>query len=566
MSRQGMWTHRLCTIALSVAAVMAAPAGFVIATAPVATLQVRVLDVVTGKVLPSVEIAAGPFGRARTNTAGIASLAVTLGDVPTVEVPEQGDEGRFASLNVPLKVRPVREVVAVDYAVFLHGRIEGTVRDDVGRPVPSATVLAIGEEYSSVGPFTQRREVLPSDLQRFVLRHSTTNADGRFALTNLRPGVEIRVLVLPEPPRTPLPPSTVLSPGYFPAATAWHDALPIVLGSREHRTSVDVRLVRRDAGCVAVTVEREASLAGAQVAVVPEAAVGLRQYGATSDMPWVRPATDRPVRAARICGLAVGAHALIATDSLSNIAAFESATRRVMVEAGTEPSIVLVPRPPVSVQVTVENLTGSVASGPSLFFWPPSANPGPGQGQFELSRRGAFALQVQDLPANAYVHEVRVNGTPVRTAPLPAPSDPWSMTVQLRESATLTVGPSPLDEAVQTQWVALLPDLPPGSSDLAWSAAIDVQAVAPGESALFTSLRPGAYLMVELTVPPPHWLYRPTQRLHLVRSTTTIRALREAAQRGTRVDLRAGTTTLTHRKTSRTSTRDAWKWSMAQKQ
>lgn len=528
-------------VAVALVSIVLTGSGPVRGDGLLSTVRITVKDAVTGRPLPHVELSAGSAGRGRTSERGIATLSLPTSMPSAIEVVTKPDGYmRFAAFSVPLTITPSQDIHDVDFLVYLTGDMSGTVKDEAGKPVSGASVHAVTTEYTSVGPFTQREEALASTLQRFSVKDTITDATGGFRLTQLRAGQGYRILVIPAVEEPLLPTASAPGPHYFPSATNWSDAQVINVSSNENRTGLDVTLRSREAGCIVATAARLGRQTPVLYDALPSDLAGLRQYGATANPAWIRAVQGDSAGGGRLCGLPAGKYEVRATDSFSDLGAYPSAKQTVAVSAGAVTEVQMYLRQPVPANVETIALKESDAAVPGVFLWPPSLARSIEGTSWTANPITEFAVQIQDLPLNASISHVLVNGARVNTGPVSVSGDSFNVQVHLAPAATLVVAPPRArgDGLRFTRWLALVPDAP--TLDENRLALVRVVATDGNSSTTIYSVRPGEYRLIELATPPLHWVYRPTSRVHVVRTPEFAQTLQNAVQHGTRISLSAG--------------------------
>jgi len=260
--------------------------------------------IAAGEPQPGITVVLGKQAT-RTDAAGKYSLR----DVPpgrhTIRI-----GAPFRAPTVPvyrtIAVAPGQSAVA-GFEVTLHGSVSGRILDEFDEPVPGSEVVLLGREYAAGSA-------------RYYRRHATrTNDQGEYRVEFVRPGVPYLVLLRPveaaatkarsDAPADPRLRRPTTVPTFFPAATDYAGATPIVLRPGEHREAVDIRPQRAPSYCI------EAQLTGSDLTFQIHPAqlpFGLGPTGGVTGMPLnTKPGADGKVR---ICELPPADYRLTALE------------------------------------------------------------------------------------------------------------------------------------------------------------------------------------------------------------------------------------------------------------
>jgi hypothetical protein len=294
---------------------------------PTGSISGRVVDADTGAPVVGAHVGSRAVGRQPTNADGRYVLTNLPPGSVTVNVLESNGGYTAFSLTPPrtAAVTAGTETAGVDFRVRLDASVAGQVVDGKGEPLPGITVVAVTREYSREGPYGGD-EHANGDLWYFRQGSATTDDRGRYRISDLFAGRPYRLLAfrprgyalpISDAPKDPPSRKTTLVPAYYPGASSFETAAPVVLQSLERREHVDIQMTSAPSFCVETVLTKSGSPAAMKFAVEEEDIHRLESHAMTS-IPWSASGTSGSDGRVRVCDLTTGLFRLTAGDSLNS--------------------------------------------------------------------------------------------------------------------------------------------------------------------------------------------------------------------------------------------------------
>jgi protocatechuate 3,4-dioxygenase beta subunit len=286
----------------------------------------RVVDADTGAPVVGARVGSRDVGWHPTGADGRYVLTQVPPGTATVGVQESN--GGYTAFSLTpwrsVTVTAGRDTPGVDFRVRLDASVSGQVVDGNGEPLPGIKVVAVTREYSREGPYGGG-EHANGDLWYFRVGSATTDDRGRYSIAGLFAGRPYRLLAfrprgyappIADAPKDPRSRKTTLVPSYYPAASSFETAAPVVLQSLERREHVDIQMPRAASFCVETVLTRSGSPAAMKFSVEEEDLHRLESH-ATTSVPWSTSGTSGSDGRVRVCDLAPGTFRLSAADTLN---------------------------------------------------------------------------------------------------------------------------------------------------------------------------------------------------------------------------------------------------------
>jgi hypothetical protein len=438
-----------------------------------------------------------------------------------------------------------------DFHVRLEGAISGLVLDDRGAALEGIRIVAVGREYGTAERYGELREFATGELRYYSAGFATTNAQGAFRIDRVQAGRPYRLLAfqpkLAQRARSSDPPRGVpaFRATYYPSAPTYDAGEVVRVSSLEHRENVEIRMTRTPSYCVSAATSLSTNWFPTISFALEEDEVH-RVDGFSGRASFRTPQYFDETRQMRVCGVAPGRYLLAIGDGATPFNATATGVTGVTV-VDRDVHVVAPGESPVYLNAEVgwADPADRARGGITIAASPDVETLGgerafPSTFPVRLSRQPHYSLLI-GLPPAFYVHDVRYNGTSILDRSLVADNS-FTGTLSVivaRDAATLTTHVHGSDgQPSGGSWVFLLPAGAQTESQLA--AAMVVGLTSEDGGVAIGGLRPGAYHVLALDVPPPSLIQLPSRRPRLEMWPETMQRLLRARTAAPRVDVGPG--------------------------
>jgi hypothetical protein len=521
------------------------------------SIRGRVVDQDTGLPLAGVKVGSRDIGYAVTDSDGRYFLSNVSAGQATVWVQETNGGYLNMTLTPPWRVNVLEggELTAVDFRTRMDGQISGRVLDVNGEPVQGARVSAVELQY--VG---SRNDFGTGELT--LQRSASTVTDDRGVYhidNNIFAGRKYWLLAQPaatssgplsDAPQDPRSRRQIAIPTYYPGASTVTAASPVTVGSLEHRTNVDIRMLTAQPYCLEATLHSGSTPAPLRFAIESDA---LPSDGPAILQRAPQSAADGRIR---VCDLYRGSFRLFAATGTGpgqipeyfafmpltigdsdvtglNVTASPAITvsgdvvwdSTASAPAQTSLRIAPIPRLGVVTPSNAAAIPGTFSTIPMLQMLRY------GLGIFPASVSGPTG----SVPASLYIKDVTYEGTSLKRQPFQPGSGRLRIVVS-DNAATLTIRVNSANgqPAARTA-VIVLPSAAQSEADV----AAEMVAGWTDANGSFTATRlpPGGYIVFATNAPPTSRTLLPGGQLEIGKTPDNIARLLRVRPQGQRVSV-----------------------------